>query len=166
MSQVTSKNNQILLMKRFNGDEKYRIQAATWNLYNDNEKMNLCLLIESDEAIAQSEDTASYFQMLNWELNLVEKSLEDSQLQSGFTANIPEAYDEDGDGWITNFYFVEHQGSENNKIEIIERQGDQLLIRVSGEIPDVNFYDGSKPHATLLVETWFTKDENTRRSMN
>ena len=152
-------------MKRFNGVEKYEIKSATWNIYRDEDKINMCLLVESDQAISQAEDTESIFQMLHWELNLVEKKLDEEQLQTGFKAKIPEAYDESRNGWITNFYFCEHEGSENNTIHIIETDKDKLLIRITGEITDVNYYDGSKDNSLLLVETWFTKNNSTMRSM-
>jgi len=160
----TSNSNE-LLMKRFNGDEKYKIKTATWNLYKDNGLMNLCFLVESEEAIAQSEDTASFFQLLNWELNLVGKTIEENHLKGGFAAKIPEAYNEELDGWLTNFYFAEHEGSENNCIEILDRRYDELLIRITGEINDVNYYDGSKPRSKVVVQAWFKKNENTLKSV-
>jgi len=104
--------------------------------------------------------------MLSWELNLVEDVIEDKEIEAGFTAQIPEAYDESRNGWITNFYFAEHEGSENNHISILDRCGDELFVKITGEIIDVNYYDGSKPNSKIAVRTWFKVDENTMRSMN
>jgi len=166
MDQIDNLELGVLAMQRFNGIEKYKLNSATWNLYRDEGKMTLCLRIDSNEAIEPAEDTASFFRSLNWELNLVDEKLTDGDLVSGFSATIPEAYDESKDGWITNFYYASHEGSENNRIEILEREGDKLLIKLEGEINDVNYYDGSKPNSQLVVQAWFDRNKTTMRSLN
>lgn len=156
----------ILFMKRFNGIEQYQVKETFWNLYNDAGMITLCLSLSSDKAIEQEEDTASFFGLLSWELNLIDEKLADNKLQAGFSAVIPEAYDESKEGWITNFYYSSHEGSDNNKIEILDRKDDQLLLKLTGEIMDVNYYDNSKPKSQLLLEAWFEHDEKTMRSMS
>ena len=148
--------------------KKYEVKTANWNLYTDEEDgvRNLWLKIKLGDSITQSEDTRFYSGVAHWELNLVEKQLEDGALDSGFRAEIPVGYDESRGGWITNFYFVSHEGSDKNVIDVIERAGDKLLIRVSGEIIDVNHAMDTVPRSKLLIETWFEKDADGERTMN
>lgn len=159
--------NDTLHMQRFKGLESYQIESAKWNLYRDEDPqgMNLCLRVECSKAIKQFEDTAYVGGKPDWELNLVQPVLEDSSLHTGFKAEIPASYDESRGGWITNFYFTSHEGSEKNQVEVLSRDGDRLLIRLTGEIVDVNHYDDSKPRSKVSVTTWFSKDEKTKRSM-
>ncbi len=156
----------ILYVARFNGVEEYELSKATWNLYEDDGKMNLCIFLDSEKALKQNEDLSDGFQGLNWELNLVKKSLKDQELIKGFKAKIPEGFDEKSDSWITNFYYFEHDGSDKNTIEIVEREGEKLLINLTGEIVDVNFYDDSKPKSKLSTLAWFKKNPETIRSMS
>jgi len=159
-------NENILYVTRFNGTEEYEISKSTWNIYEDDGKINLCIYLDSKKAIKQNEDLVDGFQGLNWELNLVKKILKDKELIKGFKAKIPEGYDEKCDGWITNFYYFEHDGSDKNTIEIVQRKGEKLLIKLTGEIVDVNFYDDSKPKSKLTALAWFSKDSETTRSMS
>jgi hypothetical protein len=155
----------ILYIERFNGLEEYEIGNAYWNLYQDKSKINLCIYLDSNKGIKLNEDLADIFQMLHWELNLVVKFLKEDQLNKGYNVKIPNSYDEGLGGWITNFYYFEHEGSENNQIEILERKNDKLLIKITGEIIDVNYYDDSKPKSKLTAITWFTKNTKNLRSM-
>ena len=153
-----------LWMSRFNGIGKYALETAEWNVYEDSdrEKVNLWLRVECGEAIEETEDTSFYAGSSHWELNLVEDDLGEEFLVPGFEASIPIGYDESRGGWVTNFYFSSHEGSDNNTIKIIKREGDRLLIRISGDIKDVNYYDGSKPKSVLILQTWFTKSHGKR----
>jgi hypothetical protein len=154
-------------MERFKGLEIYQIESAKWNFYEDGARggMNLWLSVDGGSAIKQFEDTEYVRGAPDWELNLVEVDLKDSILEAGFRASIPSGYDERRGGWITNLYFTSHDGSDENTIEVLQRDGDRLLIRLTGEIVDVNYYDDSKPRSKLLVETWFHKDPKGKRSM-
>ena len=153
-----------LWINRFLGLEIYRIDIAKWNLYRDKEdgRMNFWIYLKSRTPIKQFEDTEYTIMQPSWELNLVEPSVE---IAEGFVASIPTSYDEQRGGWITNFYSGSHGGSEENTIKVLQRDGDRLLIRLTGEIVDPNFYDDSKPRSQLLVETWFTLDPEGSRSM-
>ena len=159
---------QELWMQRFKGLEIYTIETARWNLYRDDEdgRMNLWIYVECGKAKKQFEDTEYVGGEPHWELNLVQDTLAEETLTAGFEATIPEGYDESRGGWVTNFYFVQHAGSDKNTLEVLEVDGDRMRIRLTGEIVDVNFYDDSKPRSKLLVETWFTRDAAGRRSMS
>jgi hypothetical protein len=42
---------------------------------------------------------------------------------------------------------------------VMKGAGNRLLFRLTGEVEDVNYYDGSKPKNKIFVQTWFEKDE-------
>lgn len=153
---------------RFSGREVYRIASARWNLVEepDHGWWNLWIEVRCEQAIQQAEDTAELGAHLDWELNLVEKHIDEAELAPGFRAAIPAGFDESRDGWITNFYYCEHQGTDDNTIAVLAREGDRLRLRITGRVVDLNYYDGSKPKAELLVEAWFDKDASGARSMS
>ena len=153
-----------LWVNRFLGLEVYHIETAEWNLYHDEEdgRMNLWVRLDCDRAIKQFEDTEYTNTIPNWEINLIESEI---VIAEGFEATVPEGYDESRGGWITNFYAGSHDGSDKNTVRILEVDGDKLLLRLTGEIVDPNFYDDSKPRSKILVETWFTKNPEGSRSM-
>ena len=157
----------LLKLSRFCGEELHPVINTTWSLYYDEDldMNNLCIHLQADEGTILNEDTKYLNATPNWELNYLAPNLNKDDLKVGFNVEIPEGYNEDHGGWITNFYYCEHEGTDNNTIEILESDGDKLLIRLTGETIDVNFYDGSKPTTKLFVETWFTYNESTMRSM-
>lgn len=77
-----------------------------------------------------------------------------ASLRPGFFLEQPNS-EEDVDG---NLYYMEHQPTMNNKMEIIEVEGERLKIRLTGMTEDVNYYDGSKPKNTMELVAWFDKD--------
>ena len=151
-------------MDRFCGLEKYRIESATWNLHEYEGRPNLCVFLDSKDAVQQAADTAELFQGLNWELNIVDDSISEVALQPGFESVRPRAFDESQGGWITNFYFVSHEGTHTNRVEILQTKGDELLIRLSGQVPDVNYYDGSKADSKLSAIAWFIRRPDQLRA--
>lgn len=158
----------ILTLKRFCGEEHhYPIKQASWSIYYDEdlEMNNLCLLIEADYGTVLSEDTESLAAQPNWELNFIDKKLSKEAIKAGFRAEIPDGYEDDLNGYITNFYYCEHEQTDDNIIEILAVDNNRLLIRLQGETTDVNFYDGSKPLNKIFAETWFEYNEATQRSM-
>ena len=146
----------ILKLLRFCGEELYPITKATWQLYKDDVN-ELWLEIYAGPGITLSEDTKSLSGQPSWELTYKADNLDVSSLKAGFRAEIPSGYDESIEDYITNFYYCEHEPTNNNIIEIIAVEGDRLLIRLTGETLDVNYYDGSKPATKLFLETWFEK---------
>jgi hypothetical protein len=169
MKPLSSPEHRILVLERFNGFESYPIELAEWNLYKDekNGMMNLWICLSAGAGTIQHEDTEYLNGKPNWELNLVEPNLSEESIRSGFTATIPECYDESRDGWITVFYFCSHEGTDKNTIEIIEVDvdGDRVRFRIGGETIDVNYYDGSKPPTKLTVDGWFQRNRDGKRSM-
>ncbi len=168
MNQLSSPENQILVLERFNGFESYSIELAEWNLYIDEENrmMNLWIFLSAGQALRQQKDTEELNAEPHWELNLVESSLSEDLIKPGFMAAIPESYDDSKGGWITNFYYCEHEGTDKNTIEVVATDGDRVRFRLYGETVDVNYYDGSKPATKLLTDVWFKRNRDGGRSMS
>ena len=79
---------------------------------------------------------------------------------------IPSGYDDDHQECITNFYYCEHEASEENRIQILSVSEHSVRARITGTTIDINFYDGSKPATQLEVETAFTRDYSFKRSFS
>jgi hypothetical protein len=152
-----NKEQPLLKLIRFCGEELYPINKATWHIYkNEEDNINeLWLDIEAGIGIVLHEDTEYAKAKPHWELTYKAKNLDENNLQVGFKAEIPNGYDDEEDDTVTNFYYYEHEPTDNNTIEILAVENNRLLIRVIGETMDVNYYDGSKPLNKLSVETWF-----------
>ncbi|WP_300675246.1 hypothetical protein [Soonwooa sp.] len=157
MSKENEQKN--LILTRFCGEEIYPIETATWHLYENKDGLNeLWLEIESDFGIQLSDDTKDLGGQPHWELTFRIKDLKKSELKVGFRATIKNGYDEELEDSLTNFYYCEHQPTDNNEIEIIDINETKILFRIIGEVTDVNYYDGSKPKNKIYVETWFDED--------
>lgn len=158
----------ILKLTRFCGEELYPVSEATWHIYEDDsgEPNELWLEIRLGKGTQLHEDTELLAAKPHWELTYRKNGLEADLLQNGFVAEILQSYNEQADDYDTNFYYCEHEGTDDNRIEVLDRdEQNRLLIRVTGETQDVNFYDGSKPKNKLIVETWFEqKLISTRQS--
>lgn len=158
MTQKKERTN--LKLTRFCGEELYPIENATWHFHasTDDEVNQLWLEIETDLGIQLSDDTKDLGGKPHWELTLRIKDLKPSDLTIGFKAQIEYGYDDDLDDTVTNFYYCEHEQTDKNEIEILEKNGNKILFRITGEVTDVNYYDGSKPKNKIYVETWFDED--------
>jgi hypothetical protein len=151
---INEQTNSLKLV-RFCGEEYFPISKATWFVNKGNEFDELWLEIETLAGTVLSEDTKKLNARPNWQLTYITKRMDNSDLIIGFKAEIPNGYDEEIDDTITNFYYCEHQQTDNNLIEILKKDGERLYIRITGETMDVNYYDGSKPNNKIIVETWF-----------
>ncbi len=76
-------------------------------------------------------------------------------LLPGQTFQLPHDYDEMRQNYITNFYYVEHEGILDSQIEILAREDTKMRIRATGMVTDINYYDGSKPPTKIIVEAVF-----------
>ncbi|MBE7649170.1 hypothetical protein G1K66_12590 [Tenacibaculum finnmarkense] len=146
-----------LRLIRFCGEELYPIESATWHFHKSEEDNinELWLEIKADYGQQLSEDTKYLEKQPHWELTIKIENLKLTDFVSGFKTEIESGFDEESEDYLTNFYYCEHEPSDNNSIEIVERNENQILFRIEGEITDVNYYDGSKPNNKIIVETWF-----------
>ena len=146
---------------RFNGTERYSVAEATWNTYEEDGVAFATFLVRTGAATATLEDSLILNAQPFWELTAIGAP---SVLQPGTVLEIPAGVDEQSDEYVVDFYYVEHEVSDENRIEILAVDGDTLRARITGTAVDPNFYDGSKPRAKLEVTTTFRRDPKLERS--
>lgn len=158
----------LLILDRFCGRETHPIVKGTWSIFHDDaiETPTLCIQICAGEGIELHEDTQELKVEPYWEINVVCADMQDSALQAGARFSVPKGYDEEQGGFVTNFYYCQHEPTEQNVVEILARKGERLHVRLSGERVDVNYYDGSKPPTRICVEMELEHDPATMRSMS
>lgn len=149
---------QILYLSRFCGIETYPVKQAVWELIEgdgtEEDPDMLCLGMRFARGNHLHEDTRSLRAEPFWEINFYKIKISMNILQIGFDLEQPnEANEVDA-----TFYYLEHQPTRNNRMEILARDGNRLKIRVSGSTEDVNYYDGSKPENRLQLTAWFEKE--------
>jgi hypothetical protein len=152
---MVNEQTNLLKLVRFCGEEYFPIIKATWFINKGNKFDELWFEIETMEGTILSEDTKRLNARPNWQLTYVAKKLDKNDLKIGFKMKIQNGYDEKIDDTVTNFYYCEHQQTDNNLIEILKIDGEKLYVRITGETTDVNYYDGSKPNNKIIVEAWF-----------
>ncbi len=149
-----------LTLKRFCGDEKYPVANAEWYIMEGDgtwdDPDTLCLEMEFGEGVELHEDTENLGAEPSWEISFPALSVTETDLQVGFTMEMDNEDEEEE----ANFYYCEHQPTYENKVEVLEVDGDCLLLHLVAKTEDVNFYDGSKPKNELDVTAWFVKQED------
>lgn len=150
---------QVLYLDRFCGVETYPIKQATWDLIEgdgtEDDPDMLCLGMQFAKGSRLHEDTQPLQAEPCWEINFYKDKISLDILQTGFYLEQPNQ-EEEVDG---SFYYMEHQPTMDNRMEILATDGDRLKIRVSGNTGDVNYYDGSKPKSTMWLIAWFEKEQ-------
>ena len=68
---------------------------------------------------------------------------------------VPKSWDEGYGDNVSRFYYVEHEAMDDITVDVVKRIGNSFLVRWTGSTVDVNYYDGSKPPANLLIEAMF-----------
>ncbi len=69
---------------------------------------------------------------------------------------MPTGYDETRKDHVTNFYYGTHEDCDQNRVEILQMEEDRFLIRMEGQIADVN-WGNSKPPTRVSVQAWFVE---------
>ena len=136
----------MLTLKRFCGDELYPLVNSKWYLIGK----TLWIDLSFDKGEQLHEDTEFLDQEPTWEISF--KVDNEENLQKGCILKNDNVDDEDA-----IFYYCEHYPTYNNILEILDRNDDQLLIKLSGECCDVNYYDGSKGNDILEMTAWIDK---------
>ena len=130
--------NNFLILKRFCGNEKYTVKNPEWYI---------------GKAVEKHGDTAWYEGEPSWEIYFTTLQLTEKDLQPGFSMEL-ENEEEEEEAW---FLYADRQPTYDNKVEVLDVNGDNLLLHVTAKTQDVNYYDGSKPLNELDVTAWFTK---------
>lgn len=149
-----------LIMDRFCGREIYPVQHAEWHFYDRHDDMprTFHLRVEAGFGTTLHEDTTSLQRAPFWTVGVIDPQFTIASLVPGTCFDIPHGYDESRQNHQTNFFYVTHEVSDQNKIEILVVEGDRFLIRLQGQIADVN-YGPSQPPSRISVEAWFVEGD-------
>jgi hypothetical protein len=147
-----------ITLHRFNGDEIYSVESATIQHYKDEDGLfTVTFRAEAGAVPIQTlPDTASLRSQPFAEVTLHISKLPALAFQAGSAFTVPKGFDEQSQEHLTNFYYCEHETMDENEITIMERDGLRVRARITGMTTDVNYYDGSKPRTTVVVEADFT----------
>lgn len=145
----------LLTLHRFNGDEIYNVSQADILYFVGDEGVCLDFTVKTSEDPVQTlPDTRELRGRPNGQWQLIVPEFDPGDFV-GREFLIPLGYDEQEEYW-TNFYYVEHEPLDDNRITVLGREGDRFRVRISGSVVDVNYYDGSKPPTQVVVEASFS----------
>jgi hypothetical protein len=65
---------------------------------------------------------------------------------------------------VTNLYYCEHDGTDDNVIEILELGDGTVRARITGTAVDAGYSNGSKPRVRVEVVATFHLSETLSRS--
>lgn len=148
---------------RFDGTEAYEVASATWNTYAERGVEYATFLVRAGAPEAARADPGEPAAQPFWELTVVGGETP-VVLAPGTALVIPAGLDESRDEYVVDFYYAEHEVSDENRIEILSVDGDTLRARITGTAVDPHYYDGSRPRARLEVTTTFRRDPRLRRT--
>lgn len=142
-------------LARFCGEESYPVKAATWCILEGDgtwdDPYSLWLEIECGPGNKLHEDTESLGAEPNLDISFYALTLKDEDIKKGFTLAFENEENDSG----ALLYYCEHQPTRKNRMKVLERDGDQLLIQLTAETTDVNYYDGSKPENKIDILAQF-----------
>jgi len=136
----SDENPPYLIVERFSGAEIFRVQTATWRFSKNDSGAIFALDIDCQGAVSLSDELSHVGDSCVWELFHSDVNLTESMLSTGFEIELSGEEDADGEP-TTEFCYTEHQSSLNNNITIHQRDGDRLLLEVTGVVMDLNYYD-------------------------
>ena len=138
-----------LVLKRFCGNEYYPIDSANWSI-DDSTTLGVEMWFKEGRNL--HEDTEELAQEPVWELYFTISPMNEENVKPGMVLE-----EKDNHADETHFYYCEHQPTLNNHLEVLDRDGDRILFRITGECCDVNYYDGSKGNDILEITAWIDK---------
>ena len=128
-----------LVLKRFCGEEYYLVDSSSYSI-KDNK---LLITVNFREGTNLHEDTKELMEEPSLSLSF---DLSNS-LEKGIVLNNPDNND-------TYFYYCEYIDLSNIRLEILDIKNNQILIKLSAECTDINYYDGSKGNDSLTLTAW------------
>ncbi len=163
---MSATDRDTLSLVRFNGTESYAVTLAEYRAYRDEEHdvTRVVFLLRTGEPIATLEDTRAIGAQPNWEIEWAGDMSVEEAVRPGSVLRVPSGYDEAQGENVTNLYYCEHDGTDDNVIEILEVGDGTVRARLTGTAVDANYYDGSKPRMRLEVVATFRLSANLSRS--
>lgn len=145
-----------LTLHRFNGDEAYNLKSADVRVRSEESQLVLTLEVDTEEGALQSvPDTVEFSAKPSAEVSVILHQL-DEQTLVGQRFVVPAGYDPNTEEYVATLYYYEHQDLDNNVIEMLSRDSNKFHIRWTATTQDVNYYDGSKPDTSVVIDGVFT----------
>ncbi len=145
-----------LTLHRFNGDEIFNVSDATLSYFVAEDHATLQFDVKTeDKPIQTLPDTEELNAWPNgtWQLTV---PVLDFDEMVGKIFSIPQGYDEEAEEYLAIFYYVEHEAVDNSEIVITGRDKNEFQATITSTVPDVNYYDGSKPATKIVIQANFT----------
>jgi hypothetical protein len=156
----------LLELQRLNGTESYEVEAAHCNAYPRDGATEVVFVLKCAKAIATLPDTAELQARPRLEIGFVTPKLISEALGAGAEYNGIPAFDDSLDEWMTNLYYCEHEGVDGVGVIIEAADAESVTATIEGMTVDVNYYDGSKPAAKVLVRAVFQKKPDLKKSLS
>ncbi len=151
-------------LKRYSGNERFPISLATYEIDFDSifQRFNLHLNVKLGhlEGVEKTDQRADITP--EWDLHFPLSEIEVHHLDEGLSLEIPYGYIDAVDDYYALFHYFERIPSFKNKMTLVGIDEDKWCIAITGMTDDVEFYDGSKPLASIGVKAWFTPTDKER----
>jgi hypothetical protein len=153
-------NINTLRLHRFNGIEEFLLGECNVRMIDGDtyDHLNIDFFTQSP-AVHVLEDTAENPTKPCGEIDIIAKRIIVKNIP-GKTFEIKESFNEQYGDNVTRFYYYEHVEIRDVVIKFIQRDGEKILIEITGYIQDVNYYDGSKPDTKIELLGWFICDKS------
>jgi len=148
--------NNMLRMFRGDAAQHYQVKRATWSFASPAPYFVpvLCLAIETEKQTSSFPEDDGWPHSPSWSLDIWSRGLTEATLLPGSQFLIPSFYDDFSGVIFTNFFYDEHEGTEDNVIKIIRREGDTLELFIEGYIRHEH---ASMRPTRMTVEGGFTR---------
>jgi hypothetical protein len=126
----------ILRMFRADAAQHYPIKRATWGFSTD-EKYRVPILsfaIEAEKQKSIFPEDGGWPHTPVWVIDIWMRGLNAELLRDGCSFSIPHFYDDLTGVIYTNYYYDEHEGTEDNSIKIVGISNDILKLSIEGYI--------------------------------
>ncbi|MBX9585299.1 MAG: hypothetical protein K2X87_33755 [Gemmataceae bacterium] len=152
---------------RFNGEEVYRLsEARTFTLPEGADGVRLWFEAESHRpAVTNTCPDAADMGMHPKAEVAVNLPSVDWDALPGRVFVVPAGYDPDRDDYAAMIDYFEHEYLDDNRVEVLGRDGGRLHVRWTATACDVNHYDGSKPRTRVEIDGWFEIDRKMSRGL-
>lgn len=142
--------------------ERFAIERAHYSTYDDNGQQALTVRIDTGALLSPLPPREGLPKPF-WELTVLLPEGETFSMAPGATWTIPAGFDEARDEYVVDWYYGEHEISDDNRITVIAVNGTDLELEVTGTAWLYGLED--KPaRMPLKVRAWFRWDRWARRS--
>lgn len=144
-----------IILRRFNGDEKFELGEASIQIEKVGKKFKITLTANTNGIVIQSlPDTRDLPAQPGAQITISTK-IPDPENLVGEKLSLPSSFDKRTEEYASTIYYLEHEPLEANEIEITAKKKHKYFIKWTGSTTDVSYYDGSKPDTQVVIKGWF-----------